>query len=64
LMYFLYMYEYGTLKQITVISRRGIKRGRLMEGMNQLVRKKSLWVPELPKLGHRKFYNLKSLQHH
>jgi hypothetical protein len=29
------MYEYGTLKPVKVILRRGGERGRIMEGMNQ-----------------------------
>jgi hypothetical protein len=33
--YFLYMYEYGTLKPIQVILRRGRKKRKKIEGMNQ-----------------------------
>jgi hypothetical protein len=34
-MYFLYMNKYGTLKPVRVISRRGERGARTMEGMNQ-----------------------------
>jgi hypothetical protein len=34
LSYFLYMYEYGTLKPVKVILRRGV--GKIMKGINQI----------------------------
>jgi hypothetical protein len=35
-MYFLYRYEYGTLKPVEVILRRVVGEKRLMEEMNQI----------------------------